>query len=211
VLITFDDGYHTVFTLGRPILERYAIPAVVFVCSEPVEQRRLLWYDAVARMRGEAEVERLKGLSYNEWQGLCADWYQPVHYTDPNAPLTTTEVQALANTPGIEVGSHTAAHPILARAGREQQREQIFRNKACLEEWTSRPVTAFAYPNGRPGEDYTAETVRLVKESGFEMAFTTRNGFATPGEDPLERSRFLILAGISAAELAHRLCYSWRR
>jgi hypothetical protein len=70
---------------------------------------------------------------------------------------------------------------------------------------------AFAYPNGQPGEDYTTETVSLVKENGFEMAFTTRNGFATPGESPLEYSRFLMLADISAAELAHRLCYSWRR
>jgi peptidoglycan/xylan/chitin deacetylase (PgdA/CDA1 family) len=125
--------------------------------------------------------------------------------------MTVAEVRALADTPGIEIGGHTAAHPILARGNAEQQRHQIVRNKECLEDWIGRPVTAFAYPNGRPGHDYTAETVTLVKASGFETAFTTHSGFATPREEPLECSRFLMLAGISAAELAHRLCYSWRR
>ena len=36
VLVTFDDGYRSVFDIGRPILRRYRIPASVFVCSEPV-------------------------------------------------------------------------------------------------------------------------------------------------------------------------------
>lgn len=211
VLFTFDDGYRTVFTLARPILERYGIPAVVLVCSDPVYQRRLLWYDAAARARGEDEVERIKTLPFDEWEALQAAWSRPADEADPMAPLTVAEVRALAETPGIEIGAHTAAHPILARGSIEQQSAQIADCKARLEDWIGRPVTAFAYPNGRPGQDYNADTVALVKESGFETAFTTRTGFATPHEEPLESSRFLMLAGISAAELAHRLVYSWRR
>jgi peptidoglycan/xylan/chitin deacetylase (PgdA/CDA1 family) len=211
VLFTFDDGYRTVFTMARPILERYAIPAVLLICSDPVAQRRLFWYDAMARACGEAEVERAKTLAFDEWQALEEVWSRAVEDEDPNAPLTAAEIRALADTPGIEIGGHTAAHPILARGNPEQQRPQIARNKKCLEDWIGRPVTAFAYPNGRPGHDYTAETIALVKASGFETAFTTHTGFATPREEPLECPRFLMLAGISAAELAHRLCYSWRR
>jgi peptidoglycan/xylan/chitin deacetylase (PgdA/CDA1 family) len=211
VLFTFDDGYRTVFTMARPILERYAIPAVVLVCSDPVDQRRLLWYDAMARARGEDEVQRIKTLPFDEWEVLQAAWSRPAREADPDAPLTVAEVRALAETPGMEIGAHTAAHPILARGSVEQQRAQIARSKACLEDWIGRSVTAFAYPNGRPGQDYTDDTVALVKLNGFETAFTTRTGFATPHEEPLEYSRFLMLAGVSAAELAHRLCYSWRR
>ena len=47
VLVTFDDGYRSVFELARPILQRYKIPAAVFVCSEPVKRQRLFWFDAV--------------------------------------------------------------------------------------------------------------------------------------------------------------------
>jgi peptidoglycan/xylan/chitin deacetylase (PgdA/CDA1 family) len=211
VLFTFDDGYRTAFTMARPILERYAIPAVMLICSDPVAQRRLFWYDAMARARGEAEVQRAKTLPFDEWKALDNTWSRAVEDKDPNAPMTPTEIRALAATPGIEIGGHTAAHPILARGNLEQQRCEITRNKKCLEDWIGRPVTAFAYPNGRPAHDYTAETIALVKASGYETAFTTWSGFATAREDPLECPRFLMLAGISAAELAHRLCYSWRR
>jgi peptidoglycan/xylan/chitin deacetylase (PgdA/CDA1 family) len=210
VLFTFDDGYRSVFTVARPILQRYRITSVAFVCSEPIEQRRLLWYDALARERGEAEVERAKTLPFEEWRSVCASALDAVDDADPNAPLTVDEVRALAS--GLfEIGGHTAAHPILARVSVQGQREQILGNKAALEKWTGRPVTAFAYPNGRPGIDYTADSVVLLDEAGFEFGFTTRAGFAVAREATLERSRFLMLAGTSAAELAHRLAYSWRR
>ena len=210
VLFTFDDGYRSVFTIARPILERYAIPAVVFVCSDPVERQRLLWYDAVARARGETEVERIKTLPFEQWRSLAAAAACPAH-GDPNAPITVTELKTLADIPGVEIGGHTAEHPILARAGLEEQREQIVGNKTSIETWIGRPVRAFAYPNGQPGRDFTADTVKIVEEVGFDFAFTTRPGFARPREDLLESPRFLMLGGISAAELAHRLSYSWRR
>ena len=79
-----------------------------------------------------------------------------------------------------------------------------------LEAWTGRPVRAFAYPNGESATDYTPETVKLVEESGFDFGFTTRPGFATPYEPALEHSRFVMLRGVSAAELGHRLAHSWR-
>jgi peptidoglycan/xylan/chitin deacetylase (PgdA/CDA1 family) len=211
VLLTFDDGYRTVRSLAQPILARYGVPAAVFVCTEPVQRGELFWHDAVARHRGEAAVEAAKALAYSEWEAVRAAAARPTDDGDPHAPLTIADVQALANAPGIEIGAHSASHAILARATPAVQAEQIARSQACLEQWIGRSVTAFAYPNGRPGIDYTAETVALVKARGFECAFTTRDGFVTPDAPALERSRFLMLAGISAAELAHRLAHSWRR
>ncbi|HET7875190.1 MAG TPA: polysaccharide deacetylase family protein [Methylomirabilota bacterium] len=210
VLFTFDDGYRSVLTLARPILVRYGIPAVAFVCSDPAERRELLWYDALARARGEAEVERAKTLPFERWVDVAQAVRSAASHDDPQAPLSPSEIQALARFP-FEIGAHTAAHVILARASLDQQRVQIASNKAALESWTGRPVRAFAYPNGRPGEDYTAEAVRLVAEAGFDSGFTTQHGFAAVSEHPLERPRFVMLAGVSAAELAHRLAYSWRR
>jgi peptidoglycan/xylan/chitin deacetylase (PgdA/CDA1 family) len=210
VLVTFDDGYRTVATFGRPILERYQISAVTFVCTDPVEQRQLFWHDSVAGSGGVSEVQRLKTLPYDEWDALQAPAAYPVDDDDPHAPLSVDDVRSLAQHPLFEIGSHTAGHAILSRANREQQREQMRRSKAALEAWTARAVTAFAYPNGQPGTDYTAETVELVHEEGFDCAFTTRHGFASADEPMLERSRFFMLAGVTAAELAHRLTYSWR-
>lgn len=210
VLFTFDDGYRSVWSLARPILERHGIPAVAFVCSDPIREGRLHWYDALARARGEAEAERARALPFADWRALADAVARPAAAGDPDAPLSPAELRALADGP-FEIGGHTAAHAVLARASRAEQREAIARNKAEVEAWTGRPVRAFAYPVGQPGVDYTEDSVRVVAECAFDAAFTTRAGFAPPDEAPLERPRFLMLAGVSPAELAHRLAYSWRR
>jgi peptidoglycan/xylan/chitin deacetylase (PgdA/CDA1 family) len=208
VLVTFDDGYRTVATVARPILERYGIPAVLFACSAPIEERRLFWYDVVARRSGESEVQRLKQVPFALWlAATCAAAHTAASDDDPHAPLRVDEVRGLAQN-GFEIGGHTATHPILARAGRDRQREELARNRQSIQEWIGRPPAAFAYPNGERS-DYSSETLSLLGELSYDMAFTTEAGFAS-GTNRLEGPRFLMLAGVSEAELAHRLSYSWR-
>jgi hypothetical protein len=38
-----------------------------------------------------------------------------------------------------------------------------------------------------------------------------RYAFARPAEPTFERSRFLVVAEVTAAELAHRMAYAWPR
>jgi peptidoglycan/xylan/chitin deacetylase (PgdA/CDA1 family) len=211
VLVTFDDGYRNIATLAVPILERYGIPAAFFVCTSSIAERRLLWYDAIARRGKEADAGRMKRLSFAEWRRVERDARTPVDDDDPLAPMTLQDIQALAAHRLFEFGSHTASHPILASAPVSAQRDEIVTSLRVLETWTRKPVTAFAYPNGQPGIDYTDETIALLRDARVNLAFTTRAGFAGPGEAALEQPRFLMLAGVSQAELAHRLAYSWRR
>ena len=211
VLITFDDGYRSVFTIGAPILAAHRLPAVVFACSDPMEQRRLLWFDHVAARDGEAAVERWKARPYDQWLASCAQSTPAIGDDDPRALMTPIEVEAASRQLDIEIGGHTARHPILAHAPPAAQRAEIGENRSALERWAGRPVRAFAYPNGRPRVDYDGETVALLLELGFDFAFTMRSSFALPDEPPLERSRFMIVAEVMASELAHRLAYAWPR
>ena len=210
VLFTFDDGYRSVWTLARPILERHGIPAVAFVCSGAIRAARLHWYDALARARGEDAVTRARALPSAAWRAVAGAVETQPAAADPAALLGPGDLGRLAAA-GFEIGGHSAEHAVLAQASREEQREQIARDKAQIEAWTGRPVRAFAYPFGEPGLDFTRDAVDLVAASGFDAAFTTRPGFARPGGPALERPRFLMLAGVSSAELAHRLAYSWPR
>jgi peptidoglycan/xylan/chitin deacetylase (PgdA/CDA1 family) len=211
VLMTFDDGYRSVFSLARPILQKYGIPAIVFVCSDPVENQELLWYDAAARSLGEAEVEAMAKLPYAEWQKAAAKLDKKVCNDDPNAPLTVEELKMLSAIPGIEIGGHTSTHVRLTMANNEEQLEQVFRNKKALEQWIGLTIRAFAYPNGLPGEDYDNSSVSVVHDAGYEFAFTTVQSYAPRDGTHLETPRFLIMAGASPSELAHRFTYSWRR
>lgn len=204
VLLTFDDGYRSVFELARPILEHHQIPAVVFAVSQVSAGGRLTWYDALARERDEAAVEALKSATAAAWRAAVAT-APPAAPDDPCALLSPAEIRELAASGLIEIGGHTAHHPILARLSETEQYDEIATDRQALREWTATEVRAFAYPNGRPGLDYDAETVAAVARAGYRVAFTTRHGFARAGEPPLERSRFLMLAGLGPAELAHRL------
>jgi peptidoglycan/xylan/chitin deacetylase (PgdA/CDA1 family) len=210
VLITFDDGYRSVLTIGAPILASYQLPAVVFACTEPMAQRRLLWFDALATAEGEDAVQLWKTRAYDDWRRACAST-AAVGDDDPRALMAPDEVAALSRQPGIEIGAHTARHPILAHASADAQRAEIAESRAALEQWTGTAVRAFAYPNGQPGVDYTAGTVAILAELGFDFGFTMRPAFAGPHEPAFERSRFLVVSAVTAAELAHRMAYAWTR
>jgi peptidoglycan/xylan/chitin deacetylase (PgdA/CDA1 family) len=210
VLVTFDDGYRSVLTLAVPILARHDIPAAVFVCSGPMLSRRLLWFDAVAERDGEDSVEAWKTCDYDSWGAACADT-PALDASDPRILLSPGELATLSRIKGIEIGGHTVRHPILSRASTIQQREEIENNFASIRQWTGLPVRAFAYPNGRPGVDYTAATTAILRDEGVDIAFTTKPSFAAKDEAPLERSRFIMLDDLSDGELAHRLTYSWPR
>ena len=60
----------------------------------------------------------------------------------------------------------------------------------------------------------TAKVKRLVAlaaKLGFMAGFTTRCGVARADEPALERSQFVVLARLTAAELAQRITYAWPR
>ena len=75
----------------------------------------------------------------------------------------------------------------------EQAATEITESKLDVERITGRPCTAFAYPNGRPGIDYNADTLAILATTSVDMAFTTHPSFAKAGEPTFERSRFFML------------------
>jgi peptidoglycan/xylan/chitin deacetylase (PgdA/CDA1 family) len=91
---------------------------------------------------------------------------------------------------GMGVGGHTVNHPILARLELPQARVELASGKARLEELIQAPVTLFAYPNGRPEQDYRAEHARLARELGFDFAVSTAWGAASRDSDPYQIPRF---------------------
>ena len=60
----------------------------------------------------------------------------------------------------------------------------------CKTRRISEPVRFFAYPNGGPDRDYHASHVRMVRESGFDAAFSTAIGTADAASDLYQIPRF---------------------
>lgn len=47
VVITFDDGYRSAYTVAFPILREYRLPATIYLTTESVETGQVAWYDRV--------------------------------------------------------------------------------------------------------------------------------------------------------------------
>jgi peptidoglycan/xylan/chitin deacetylase (PgdA/CDA1 family) len=103
--------------------------------------------------------------------------------------MRSDQVRALRRA-GMQVGAHTVTHPILATLDDSAARAEIGQSKHTLETLLGEPVTLFAYPNGRPGQDYSPRSVEIARELGFEAAVTTAKGVASAATDPFQIPRF---------------------
>jgi peptidoglycan/xylan/chitin deacetylase (PgdA/CDA1 family) len=60
-------------------------------------------------------------------------------------------------------------------------------------------TTYFAYPFGQ----YKQETINILQETGFTMAFTTKTGTVKPGDDPYQLKRYGIGPDTTLEEFKH--------
>jgi peptidoglycan/xylan/chitin deacetylase (PgdA/CDA1 family) len=56
VAVSFDDGYADNLTVAKPLLERFGVPATVFVVTGMFEGRAEFWWDALDRIVFEPET-----------------------------------------------------------------------------------------------------------------------------------------------------------
>ena len=218
VCVTFDDGYADNAEQALPILLRHGIPATFFVAPGFLDGGRM-WNDSIIKAVRRAPAGPLTlqefGLGISnlaeEWKRgdvassiLMAIKHRPVdvrqrlvkefcdrvaaHLPD-DIMMTSGQVRQLANG-GMEIGAHTMSHPILRTLPDELARDEIDRSRRVLEGIIGQPVRQFAYPNGRPNEDFTKRDRNMVEALGFTSALSTTWGAATNSSDVFQLPRF---------------------
>ncbi|MDX9839711.1 MAG: polysaccharide deacetylase family protein, partial [Azoarcus sp.] len=90
----------------------------------------------------------------------------------------------------VEIGAHTVNHPILATLDVKAAEQEIAGSRETLEGLLGKRINLFAYPNGKPGQDYLPEHVGLVKRLGFRAAVSTAWGAADCSSDLFQLPRF---------------------
>jgi peptidoglycan/xylan/chitin deacetylase (PgdA/CDA1 family) len=60
VAVTFDDGYRSTYTAAFPVLQKYRIPATIYLTYETVESGEVAWYDFVFAAMAAAHDSKLE-------------------------------------------------------------------------------------------------------------------------------------------------------
>lgn len=115
-------------------------------------------------------------------------------------PMTVRELQDVARSDVVEIGSHTVSHPSLPVQGPVCRGAEIEHARDTLATLTGRVPAAFAYPFG----DYDAEIVELARKAGHTVACTTDEEGVARRADVLALPRLQVLDW-STAQLARRL------
>ncbi len=225
--ITFDDGYRNNLLLAYPLLRRWRMPATVFVTTGLVGTRQWMWTHEVAEMglryglgalaqaggdrlfatilesdspqawRMEAALEYLVGLGPRRDEVLKRlRGAFPLAPDDENTFLSWDEVRAL-HAGGIEIGSHTVSHPILAELPAERIEQELRASSQAIADSVGERPQMFCYPHG----SYNLQ-VKQIAQRHYRAAVTTLSGQNTPETDPLELRR---IAAFSVAELSFEL------
>jgi len=138
--------------------------------------------------------------------GYPAVLFVPIGYLDDRQPLPHEErlaAQGILNRTidwdelvdleraGIRIESHGISHRPLADLELDEAAREIALSKLRLEERLGRPVRAFSYVKGSEAH-YKAVHLSLVRQAGYDVAFTAVSGSNSPTTDPLQLRRYNI-------------------
>ncbi len=235
VHITFDDGYKDNLELALPVLERYQVPATIFVCSGLVDgQTRLWWHELEYLLSSRSVIEfkyngqsfqlrtdskkwlfesydclnqLFKSINPQEQALILEQLYKPgeTRYSYAEQMLSWDQVRSLANHPLITIGAHTSKHSVLSVLSDEDLRHEILDSKLRLEEELQQEVKFFSYPYGEPEHAFLRE-YELTRELGFSLAFTTCPGRVIP----VMRAQTTALPRVSIVYSDNRSDFLWK-
>jgi len=132
--------------------------------------------------------------------------FVPIGYLDDRHPLPHEEhlaAQGILNRTidwdelvelerlAIRIESHGISHRPLADLEVDEAAREIALSKLRLEERLGRPVRAFSYVKGSEAH-YKPVHLSLVRQAGYDVAFTAVSGANSPSTDPLQLRRYNI-------------------
>ena len=216
--ITFDDGYADNFVIALPLLRERGLTATFFVTTGFLDGGRMFNDTVIEAVRGcarplldldalglgrhplgasserRAAINKLiDGIKYRpapERLALSERIAAIAGSAPPSALMMSTQQVQELHRAGMQIGAHSVSHPILAKLTLDDARHEISDGRKFLEDLLGERVGLFAYPNGKPGEDYTEDHAQLVRQLGFDAAVSTHAGAATVSSDLMQLPRF---------------------
>jgi peptidoglycan/xylan/chitin deacetylase (PgdA/CDA1 family) len=218
--ITFDDGYRDNHDVALPLLKKHGLSATFYVTSGYLNGG-VIFHDALIETIRHAPtgvldlgVEGVPALAISDMasrvnaasrlmgsikylppllrQALSDRLLDQLGHRAPRLLMMSDEQVRSLSRQGMGVGGHTSHHVILSKLSHEAAKQEIRSNRDALSSIIDKPLTSFAYPNGKPGADYGPSHVDMVREAGFRNAVSTHCAVGTRNASLHELPRFVL-------------------
>ncbi len=206
ISFTIDDGYLDNYTNALPIFERHQVPFAIFVATDFIDQKAVLWWDVLEELVLHNDI-----IHYNKQSFSCHTFQEkwntfriireyilkydqsqlmeilqkafPDYHIDWYKPIrekamTWDQIKELSQHPLCTIGGHTVSHPALNQLSDDDFRQEVRVGIEKLESISSQKINYFSYPYGSPNEIGERE-YRLINEFNFKTSFIAYGGCIT--------------------------------
>lgn len=182
VVLTFDDGYESVYTLGFPLFKKYGCKAVVGVIGELTE----------LFTKEEDHNIAYSHLNLEEINEMSASGLVEMQ----NHTYSLHEIKNGRKGAARKKGESLEQY-------RKILSEDVDKLNVCILEYTGIKPTAFIYPYG----NFDDSTESIIKEMGFEAILNCyeRTNYIDGPEDLFSLCRYLRPSGVSSAEIFEKI------
>jgi peptidoglycan/xylan/chitin deacetylase (PgdA/CDA1 family) len=223
VALTIDDGRRNCHEFLFPLLKEFKLPATFFVVSSFIRGEDWIWTDkvlwlseqpqppeelvgdklnavfrALNQLRPEERNRRIQAMADNA--SVTLPKLAPAKFS----PCSWSELREMADSGLMEIGSHTATHPILSSITDEESWNELVKSRTQIEEGMGRGVSTFCFPNGMPG-DFRSSQVRQVAEAGYACSVVAQFGMASSCSDRYQLPRIGMSRKTSPEQIAKYL------
>ncbi len=186
-VVTFDDGFESVYTQAFPVLQELGVPFTLFVNTAYVGQSDPFPFDAW----GCEFSARVPSAAYR--------------------PLTTLQCRTMLESGLMELGAHTHTHADF-RSHPEFLRQDLTECARLLRSEFGIEKPSFAFPFGSRKEGFVSEElIAAARQTGVCCALSTECGPVDPTSDPFQWGRYNAFPWDTSTTLAAKLAgwYDW--
>jgi len=212
--ITIDDGFQDNYTLAWPVLQRYGVPATIFLATDFIDTGRSPWPTQLIEILERTKVQIME-TPYRAELGtldqravvardLKKSWgslppmerferlkqfrqHLRVNEDTHYPPLTWNQIHEM-KAQGVQFGSHTVYHSILPKVKESVILKESNGSKQRIENVLHAPCQLFAYPDGK----HNLPSKKILLSAGYLAAVTQDKGFNLDADNFLELKRIEV-------------------